>query len=1581
MIEKLTSYFITDYINIQPKQIIFKKNMYLMMKKKWTKFSKELVNTLLIISESQYSFTSHTSFKIFKIILYFFQLQGYVYSQYESKPLLKSDLIYFTSFTQNASMTFWLFTLEDDQISMVVFYVVIASHILLYVMIIIFSIIKIDMGKLVYGIWNFFFLNFIWIFLTPLQEVSIGMIVCGSNSFIKTQKQSRCYVSPFDIFLGSVNTILILFSGFMSLYFFRSYRFNSIDFLRKYEFKDLLYVILHQIIIIEYYLNFSFLDYAKHTMMHILFILLIYEALASFPFGFYLEAILYTVVVCLNEWFMVLLSIWLFSKLDSNFLFITFFIMIPIISGIAKFMVNNLNSKLMLNLQATKFNQNVDTYLEEIYRIAGEYYYNTQSKVKFMLIMKSHTNKCNNIKCPCTQNSQIFIDQSNNVSRERLNQWAQYVFDSALKSSLLRQKLYYYENFSLKYNTFLEQYQNNPILAYGILQDIMKNQSKRKQSNQLQVSFYFISLFYVLSRRYRQKIEQLHKKQQMTKFEYDLLNDIKVLQENQKRLINIARTFLKQQMDFWNRYKSSQYKDFNSLSKGLFNLVFSNKKFVKAFDFIDGQNNSIYILRLKILIQFCKDKNISNLEYLIKQLNSFIQEEHQDNDGNFKSIYFNNQRAISLVANISGINQGEIRKNSQANQFFSLHNNIELKNLNQIIPSQLAEQHKKVMENYIHSGYLSNNLNSIIKGYCLNGFGLIEPVNINITPYFQTQENEYNHFLMAHIMKQNIYNMEVSTQSYRKQGAILLSGTFQIIGITDYLFNKIMKHSKNIIDLKDFMQKISIFQLIPNLGDYLFEYYETKQKFNQKDFLNEEIGTFNTTLNYFLTKDLFQQYYTDFFSIKERVKILGRIRNECITEQVDLMYQEIKLQIKSNCFKYNNNYNLQFYPYYELIIETSKQNKIIKKHQKLNEMKKNELEIKQIQSSEQFENFDNVKKDHITLISERIFSENNAGVQLNESNLTSYLSSLSQNNQLSEFYKYVNLSNFKGVNLYFWSSIINLGAITIFTILLIVTYSQMLDNKSYCQEFQYKLFELNDQYTIIRHTIIHHQFIVENLQYVINNTINFQNSTLPLTKEDYDNIYKQQLTLALSQFQNIYQQSSRFFIEIMEDGDFLLLSYQVQNNKIITENIKTQQLLQILLQIFYDLNSNSTYQKLFTVARNYKPFVDNIMNIITKKCSYQLENSDSQQLLILLVFGYISIILIQIQLIYSTFQTNSAQKKVLKIFLQTDYQAACWQLYQVESFYNFFQNKNILYDGKSTDKFIQQQFKSTENQNYNIQGSNNFGQNEPQSFRDTKYKIEEINENLSAFWPLLIQCFIFLSNIMQFFIIQILISQIMSDYVQRVNYGIALNHFKSQYINILVDWDSIVYQNYNTENQFYFYQNDIANLQNKFNDFKNKLYHNSIQTDFLNNNCSDCLDNSRVFQQLNYKFLGINQDFITSSVQQIIENGYNANASIINQQDYFIYYIWGFDYIINILNNYSTKQQNEIFKLLEYLQQEKLKLLMGLLLVFFFANISLLLIINIYQKTRYYKFLQCLRFVPAQIVLKFKLNQKLRELI
>lgn len=54
-----------------------------------------------------------------------------------------------------------------------------------------------------------------------------------------------------------------------------------------------------------------------------------------------------------------------------------------------------------------------------------------------------------------------------------LQNLTQALFKEGLKDAYKAKQYYYYENFSLKFNTFLERYKNNAVLAYGILQDIM----------------------------------------------------------------------------------------------------------------------------------------------------------------------------------------------------------------------------------------------------------------------------------------------------------------------------------------------------------------------------------------------------------------------------------------------------------------------------------------------------------------------------------------------------------------------------------------------------------------------------------------------------------------------------------------------------------------------------------------------------------------------------------------------------------------------------------------------------------------------------------------------------------------------------------------------------------------------------------------------------------------------------------------------------------------------------------------------------------------------------------------------------
>lgn len=130
---------------------------------------------------------------------------------------------------------------------------------------------------------------------------------------------------------GILGTLLVSFTGFMSIYFFRSYKFNQMDFLRKYSLDNLIKILLHQIIIICYYLDVVGLDYLKHILLHLLLAILMYEAITSYPFGFYQESKFYTSIVCLNEWFAILLSFWIFGDSSSSFLFLTCVVILPVI--------------------------------------------------------------------------------------------------------------------------------------------------------------------------------------------------------------------------------------------------------------------------------------------------------------------------------------------------------------------------------------------------------------------------------------------------------------------------------------------------------------------------------------------------------------------------------------------------------------------------------------------------------------------------------------------------------------------------------------------------------------------------------------------------------------------------------------------------------------------------------------------------------------------------------------------------------------------------------------------------------------------------------------------------------------------------------------------------------------------------------------------------------------------------------------------------------------------------------------------------------------------------------------------------
>lgn len=61
-------------------------------------------------------------------------------------------------------------------------------------------------------------------------------------------------------------------------------------------------------------------------LTHLLLLNIVLDSLRRFPFGFFYESKFFTAAICCSEFFMLLISIWLFSDYDADILFLSFLI-------------------------------------------------------------------------------------------------------------------------------------------------------------------------------------------------------------------------------------------------------------------------------------------------------------------------------------------------------------------------------------------------------------------------------------------------------------------------------------------------------------------------------------------------------------------------------------------------------------------------------------------------------------------------------------------------------------------------------------------------------------------------------------------------------------------------------------------------------------------------------------------------------------------------------------------------------------------------------------------------------------------------------------------------------------------------------------------------------------------------------------------------------------------------------------------------------------------------------------------------------------------------------------------------------
>ena len=195
-----------------------------MIRKKPLKF-KHFVQTLLMIIEDGAKTSFSPGFCCLLILILFFQIAGYIFNNYESKPLIESNIKYFAHWMEYSPGTFLLFISAKDNLTLFFFFVfqtILYSYIFYIIAMTVIRRWSPKSLKRVKSLTNafntilkIFFSLFLWIFYIPFTEMHAGVAVCGNNSFLLQYRgKDLCENKPFyQQFLGWIGVTLTFLTG------------------------------------------------------------------------------------------------------------------------------------------------------------------------------------------------------------------------------------------------------------------------------------------------------------------------------------------------------------------------------------------------------------------------------------------------------------------------------------------------------------------------------------------------------------------------------------------------------------------------------------------------------------------------------------------------------------------------------------------------------------------------------------------------------------------------------------------------------------------------------------------------------------------------------------------------------------------------------------------------------------------------------------------------------------------------------------------------------------------------------------------------------------------------------------------------------------------------------------------------------------------------------------------------------------------------------------------------------------------------------------------------------------------------
>ncbi|CAD8211874.1 unnamed protein product [Paramecium pentaurelia] len=1574
------------------------------------RIKKKAIQALLYISEDEFDITKSSFFNCLKIIVYFLQLEGYVFSQYESKPLTLKENIYFSNYTQLSAFTFILFQIGNDFLTQLFFYVIFFLHLIIYLLLAILSLDKqIEKSGITKKMLHLFFTNYQWIFVTPFQEISIGVMVCGDNAFIKQNQYSQDCQQTKNQFLyifGSISTIFVFISGFSISYFFRNYQFNDKTFSRQFNYATILRILLHQIVIILYYIDINGIDFIKHAVSQTIGLTLILDIIFNQPFGYSFDSKFYSAATLNHQCLLILSTIWIFkSKQNDEFIFLAFLMFIPINTFVSNQFLRLKQLKIYNTFNPFAFQNKFDKQLEEIYRVAESSENNVESKLLLYLIFNNHITICQDIECLCMRDIQSFFI-NNSINSNKLNQWTTILFQKQLNFALINKDFDFYEHLSLKFVTFLAKYQNNPINAYSVLQKIMNSQKSQSQMSksrrQTTVSFYFKNIQKILLRRNRKQFmnQQIHCSKKVESLLQGQAQIENIGQQMQEELLKLAM----EKQKFWESYLNSKIASFQLLDQALNRVqqrIIQTTYIIKQLrnkiqHLINQKHDCVSILNFELLFKICTTNNAQEVYDIQQKIKSILLADQYE-DESYLNIHFQTKECISLIANISQNKRGELWKPNQTvlQKFFQ--KNQEIKHLNDILPSFIADIHNGIIENYIRQGR-SSRTNAVTQIFSNIGEEYIEPIQFTLKFFFPKFESDDDFYMIGFLRKEE--EISESNQHEKKvSGYICFDQNLNILGINQVVAQKLNHKFQRFNNYNG----LDICSLLPTILSSLIDQY--KQILNGKidNLIDNEMIIQKNQEVFYVPNEFQKNYYINpNDSLVDKIKKFEEIYAEIQEEQCQFLNSyHVDYQIYSKRLKYFNECtnNVQYKEFLILQLQFlenhfSNENNNIKVYQK-NQSQQTEINVN---------NLDGI----LEIASSR-----------SKSSTKSVLQQIQIfHNLLSNLTKSKHQQLFKIINVFF----------LFFFIFIFITVSFTFKGKNVI---------FNDC-KIKQIQIIYEVAIYSSLINSINNE-----GIVEISKPYFDiNVEDVNLSISYLQYQQILSElidySSNNFFRIIQETDFILdlpnnftmqlfseFGQGIEYNKV--ENVLTfRQILSSNIQNYKSLRKK---QDLSTIVLNYFNYLEQL-KVSTQTCLDDSKIEINQSILFaykILIFMYVLLILIYLTQIYIVNRMIKRRKFILKLFIRTDYKEALLENEKFQILTAWFNQTKKGWNQKSMSILLKQlnlNVKTLKDDDEILNGLtssdrrlNEKGEKLLENSEKLKMHFSHRYQNCTGYITISI---LFLFTLIYILTFHIQITNISDDLLYFSSFSLLLQNYQ---INYVVQYFRCqYYMNY----QFYnYFENKIMveiYRQNNFTEQNledaliqlNKNVFSSILTNFddaimdrilklseeeqaqffegkvCQIDVKICDENSRnvlLKEDLeNYYNISLNQIFLQQG-QIFYQNNemYNMEGligdyvnNLLISKEYFLNNVWGFDIIINRVSNcivYFLRRMNNTLE-----DSESIMFLYALIigLLYFSLMLMFILLFGWYFSKQDQKQKQCLLQMPFSTILKKNIYSSLK---